>query len=105
MAVNIALNASEAKEKRRRIEVYPTPVMPMYMGRPGVPHASRLAPHETLELHELLALKTTGLVKLKKSLPKITNPELKQICLQAIQTTERHIVDLMNLLQYRPMIT
>lgn len=34
-------------------------------------HRQNLAPHETLELHELLASKTVSLYNMKKTLPKI----------------------------------
>jgi similar to spore coat protein len=62
----------------------------------------RLAPHETLELHELLVLKTTALVKMKETVVKVADPQLQQLYLQQIQVTQQQIVELMNLLENRP---
>jgi similar to spore coat protein len=64
----------------------------------------RLAPHETLELHELLVLKTTSLVKLKETVVKVVDPQLQQLYLQHIQVTQQQIVELMNLLENRPIM-
>lgn len=70
----------------------------------GMPPAGRrLAPHETLEIHELLAYKSTGLVKLKQTYPRIADPELKQLYAQTIRETEDSIRSLLGLFQtYRP---
>ncbi|RHL17086.1 spore coat protein [Bacillus licheniformis] len=38
-----------------------------------------LAWHETLELHELIAAQSVGLVKIKKSMKKISDPQLRQL--------------------------
>jgi similar to spore coat protein len=64
----------------------------------------RLAPHETLELHELLVLKTTSLVKMKETVAKVVDPHLRQLYLQQINATQQQIVELMNLLENRPIL-
>jgi similar to spore coat protein len=64
----------------------------------------RLAPHETLELHELLVLKTTALVKMKETVVKVADPQLQQLFLQQIHVTQLQIVELMNLLEKRPIL-
>jgi hypothetical protein len=69
----------------------------------GTP-TGRLAPHETIELHELLSLKTTTLVKQKETVGKIVDPQLRQLYLQSIQMTEKQIVELMHLLQNRAIL-
>jgi spore coat protein F len=60
-----------------------------------------LAPHETLELHELLAFKNVNLYNMKKALPHITDPELKQIYAECIHVCDSHIRELASLLQHR----
>ncbi len=84
----------------------------MYRDHPHHTHGAaissptgKLAPHETLELHELLALKSNALIQMKLILPKIKDPELKQIYLHAIQGTQHAITEIMHLLQHRPHIT
>jgi hypothetical protein len=69
----------------------------------GIPRG-RLAPHETIELHELLSLKTTTLVKQKETSGKVMDPQLRQLYLQSIQMTEKQIVELMYLLQNRAIL-
>ncbi|KIL41470.1 hypothetical protein SD70_07235 [Gordoniibacillus kamchatkensis] len=66
--------------------------------------STRLAPHETIDLHEVLVAKTTGLAKLKDAVPKIENPELKQLVLHTIRVTEQHIAEIIHLLQYRAIL-
>ncbi|GIP38927.1 hypothetical protein J31TS4_22070 [Paenibacillus sp. J31TS4] len=61
----------------------------------------RLAPHETLEIHEMLASKTNGLVNLKRTYPTIQDPQLRQLYLQCIRATEQQIQELVALLQQR----
>ncbi|UUZ86241.1 hypothetical protein LJK88_24220 [Paenibacillus sp. P26] len=63
--------------------------------------AHRLAPHETLELHELLASKNVHLYNMKKTLPQLTDPELRQIYLESIHVCEAQIRELAQLLQRR----
>lgn len=67
-------------------------------------HRQNLAPHETLELHELLASKTGSLYNMKKTLPKITDPELREIYKEAIQLNSSHIRQLVGLLQDRAYV-
>jgi len=62
------------------------------------PH--RLAPHETLELHELLASKNTQLFNQKRALAQIADPELKKIYMESIRLCENHIRELVGLLQH-----
>ncbi len=38
------------------------------------PSTHYLAWHETLEIHELVAFQSIGLMKLKKAYPKVTDP-------------------------------
>jgi hypothetical protein len=64
----------------------------------------RLAPHETLELHELLILKTTSLVKMKETVAKVVDPQLQQLYLHQIYVTQLQIVELMSLLENRPIL-
>ncbi|MGF7029512.1 hypothetical protein J2T17_000417 [Paenibacillus mucilaginosus] len=64
----------------------------------------RLAPHETIELHELLNFKSLSLIKMKQAVGHIADPQLKQLYLQNIEMTEAQIVELLQLLQYRPVI-
>lgn len=61
----------------------------------------RLAPHETLELHELLASKNTQLYNMKRSLPHIADSELRQIYADTIQVCSHQIRELVTLLQAR----
>ena len=60
-----------------------------------------LAWHETLEVHELTAFQTNGLLKLKMSVRKITDPELRNIYLKSIDELEDNLSEL---LQYYPMM-
>ncbi|KWW20422.1 spore coat protein [Peribacillus simplex] len=64
------------------------------------PNHSHLAWHETLELHELVASQANALTKLKKAYPEITDPILKTIYKQMIETLSQNIVDL---LQFYPL--
>lgn len=54
-----------------------------------------LAWHETLDLHELVAFESIGLMKLKKTLPEVTDPSLKQLYQQAIQSLESNLRELL----------
>ena len=64
----------------------------------------RLAPHETLQLHEMLAYKTVGLVKLKMNAGLVENPELRQMYLQTIGRTEQEVCELAALLENRALL-
>jgi spore coat protein F len=50
-----------------------------------------LAWHETLELHELVAFQSVGLMKLKMSIKKIPDPELKEIYRKSIYELEGNL--------------
>ncbi|MBU8907490.1 spore coat protein [Desertibacillus haloalkaliphilus] len=64
-------------------------------------HSSRhLAWHETLEIHELVAFQSIGLIKLKKALPEITDPQLKNLYQQTINGISQNIREL---LQFYPL--
>ncbi|HEY4551945.1 MAG TPA: spore coat protein [Bacillaceae bacterium] len=54
-----------------------------------------LAWHETLEVHELTAFQSIGLMKLKMSYRKVTDAELKTIYQRAIQDLELNLRELM----------
>lgn len=43
-----------------------------------------LAWHETLELYELVAFQSVGLVKLKETYPKVTDTALRELYIQAM---------------------
>ncbi len=62
-------------------------------------HHQTLAWHETLELHELVAFQSIGLMKLKNGLNNIQDHNLYNIYLQTIQELE---VNLKELLQFYP---
>jgi len=50
-----------------------------------------LAWHETLELHEMVAFQSVGLMKLKMSIKKITDPELKELYRKCIHDLEGNL--------------
>lgn len=54
-----------------------------------------LAWHETLELHEMVAFQATGLMKLKLSIKKITDPELKELYRKCIHDLEGNLKELL----------
>lgn len=51
--------------------------------------------HETLELHELVAFQSTGLMKLKNGLKAIEDNTLKNIYLQTINELEMNLKELL----------
>lgn len=59
-----------------------------------------LAMHETLELHELLAMQSNRLVQNKKTVRKIKDPTLRGIYLECIQVSENHIKEIVQILQH-----
>ncbi|SDM90334.1 spore coat protein [Sediminibacillus halophilus] len=61
-----------------------------------------LAWHESLELHEITAFNSIGLMKLKTTLPKIKNPELKGLYQQAIKLMEASIKELLAFYPHTP---
>lgn len=54
-----------------------------------------LAWHETMELHELVAFQSIGLMKLKMSINKVTDHELKELYRKCIRDLEANIHDLL----------
>ncbi|WP_026673279.1 spore coat protein [Alkalihalobacterium bogoriense] len=61
-----------------------------------------LAWHETLEIHELVATQSIGLMNLKKALPEITDSELKKIYDQTIQGLSQNIRELLEFYPLAP---
>ena len=59
----------------------------------------KVAQHETLQVHELLTLKNLTLTKTVTMLPLVTDPELKEIMQNEVQTVQKHIEDLRNIIQ------
>jgi spore coat protein F len=53
-----------------------------------------LAWHETLEIHELVAFQSIGLIKLKMAIKKINDPELRKIYNNAIKGMELNVSEL-----------
>lgn len=53
-----------------------------------------LAWHETLELHELVAFQSNGLIKLKKAVKKISDSELRDIYKKTIHEMELNVSEL-----------
>jgi len=54
-----------------------------------------LAWHETLEMHELTAFQTNGLIKLKRSVNEVDDPALKNLYVQTIQALEGNLRELL----------
>ncbi len=63
---------------------------------------AHLAWHETLELHELVAFQSVGLVKLKQTYPHITNNDLKTLYNEAIATVEENLQELIEFFPNAP---
>jgi similar to spore coat protein len=59
-----------------------------------------LAPHESIELHEILTFKNVCLTKSVTMSPLVTDMELKSILQQDVERTERHIRELRALLEH-----
>ncbi len=72
----------------------------MHYQHSGKQNPRTLAWHETLELHELVAFSSIGLMKLKKGLKKIECPILKAIYHQTIKELEANLKEL---LQFYPL--
>lgn len=62
-----------------------------------------LAWHETLEIHELVAFQSIGLMKLKMSFRKIMDPELRGIYEKSIQGLETNITELVQFYPSAPV--
>lgn len=64
----------------------------------------RLAWHETLELHELVAFQSGGLMRLKKTYPKVMDEELKKIYMVFIQGLTANLKELMAFYPAAPQV-
>jgi similar to spore coat protein len=58
-----------------------------------------LAPHESIELHELLTFKNLCLTKAVTMSPLVSDCELKAILKQDVTTTQQHIKELKELME------
>lgn len=54
-----------------------------------------LAWHETLEMHELVAFQSNGLIKLKKMIKEVKDPQLRQLYNVSIQSVEQNLRELL----------
>ncbi|MDY0396929.1 spore coat protein [Virgibacillus halophilus] len=61
-----------------------------------------LAWHETLEIHELVAMQSTALMKMKNFTPEIKDKELKKIYQQGMKTLGNHLETLMKFYSMAP---
>ncbi|MGM0903211.1 MAG: spore coat protein [Bacillota bacterium] len=68
-----------------------------------VRESNTLAWHETLEIHELVAFQSIGLMKLKLSFRKITDPELRGIYEKSIQGLEMNLNELVQFYPSAPV--
>jgi spore coat protein F len=61
-----------------------------------------LAWHETLDMHELVAFQSIGLIKCKKAVKEVKDPALKTLYTQAIQSLENNLKELLNFYPQAP---
>ncbi|AEP89025.1 MULTISPECIES: spore coat protein CotF [Bacillus] len=54
-----------------------------------------LAWHETLEMHELVAFQSNGLIRLKKMIREVKDPQLRQLYSVSIQAVEQNLRELL----------
>ncbi|MCY8175788.1 spore coat protein [Bacillus inaquosorum] len=54
-----------------------------------------LAWHETLEMHELVAFQSNGLIRLKKMIREVRDPQLRQLYSVSIQAVEQNLRELL----------
>lgn len=73
------------------------------MAYPSTHHKPRLAWHETLELHELVAMETNHLITLKKSVKKVSDPALKNLYMMAIGCCQQHLQQLLRFYPHAAM--
>jgi similar to spore coat protein len=59
-----------------------------------------IAPHETMQLHELLTFKNLCLTKSVTIFPLVSDEELKSILQNDISTSKQHIQELSGLMKY-----
>ncbi|MEC1645915.1 spore coat protein [Bacillus halotolerans] len=62
-----------------------------------------LAWHETLEMHELVAFQSNGLIKLKKMIREVRDPQLRQLYSVSIQAVEQNLRELLPFFPQAPM--
>jgi spore coat protein F len=67
-----------------------------------VEHRQTLAWHETLEIHELVAFQSVGLMKLKMALKKVNDSELQVVYQKTIKDLELHITELVQYYSMAP---
>jgi spore coat protein F len=60
-----------------------------------IPEPKHLAWHETLDMHELVAFQAVGLNKLKKSVRKVKDTELRDLYYYSIQALENNLRELL----------
>lgn len=65
-------------------------------------HRQTLAWHETLEIHELVAFQSIGLMKLKMAVKKVNDAELQMIYQKTIKDLELHITELVQYYSMAP---
>ncbi|GAA0501116.1 spore coat protein CotF [Salinibacillus aidingensis] len=65
-------------------------------------HHNTLAWHEALELHELVAFKSIGVMKMKMALPNITDQTLKGLYERSIQENQSDLQELMEFYRHVP---
>ncbi|MBA4494792.1 spore coat protein [Paenactinomyces guangxiensis] len=68
-------------------------------------YEGRLAWHETLELHELVAFQSSSLIQLKRTIRSIEDPELRSIYRQSIRTLEKNISELLRFYPSAPSVS
>ncbi|WP_339216147.1 spore coat protein [Ornithinibacillus sp. FSL M8-0202] len=61
-----------------------------------------LAWHETLEIHELVAFQSVGLMKLKKAIGSVEDPRLRTLYQNTIQGLERNLQELLQFYALAP---
>ncbi|WP_107727728.1 spore coat protein [Desmospora activa] len=64
-----------------------------------------LAWHETMELHELTAFQASALIKLKKSVRKVKDPQLQSLYIYSIQLLEQNLRELLLFYSYAPSVS
>lgn len=65
---------------------------------------SHFAWHETLELHELVTCQSGSLMKLKKAVRNISDPELKELYMHSIQALENNLRELLHFYPATPRV-
>ncbi|MFD1040426.1 spore coat protein [Virgibacillus byunsanensis] len=65
-------------------------------------YPNHLAYHETLEIHELVAFQSVGLMKMKKSVGEIQDAELRTLYVNSIKALEQNITELLQFFKSAP---